>query len=180
MEEKVIQLDLKKIGWLSLLMTIVPLLLGFLFLGLTESGVSGSFSLWSITTFIVVYFLLIVLHEAVHLVAFRFIGKVPWSSLDYGINWKLGVAYATTSQSIANRPLQGVLIAPLIVTGLLPFVYGVFFASPFWLISGCFLIGGAAGDVAMIKALRGYPANALVRDDPNLPKLYVQLEKRPH
>jgi len=37
-------------------------------------------------------------------------------------------------------------------------------------------MAGAVGDFAMYKELRKYPNNALVKDDPKLPKLYVYIE----
>ena len=41
------------------------------------------------------------------------------------------------------------------------------------LILGAFLIAGAVGDFAMYRELRKFPPDVLVKDDPELPRLYV-------
>ena len=35
--------------------------------------------------------ILVCIHEAIHLIGFRYIGGVPWSELKWGVNWKLGL-----------------------------------------------------------------------------------------
>lgn len=44
------------------------------------------------------------------------------------------------------------------------------------IVVGAFLIAGAVGDFMMYKELRKFPNNALVQDDPALPKLYVYVD----
>ncbi len=47
--------------------------------------------------------ILVCIHEAIHLIGFRYIGGVPWSELKWGVNWKLGVAYAHSKKEITVK-----------------------------------------------------------------------------
>ena len=96
--------------------------------------------------------------------------------MDYGINLKLGVAYATTSLGIPNAAMKKALLLPFWLTGVISTIIG------FWLnnniiIAGTFLLAGAIGDFAMYKELQRFPKYALVKDDPKEPKLYVYTHK---
>ncbi|WP_338046068.1 metalloprotease family protein [Planococcus versutus] len=73
---------------------------------------SFHFSLSATFLFVVGYFILIVVHELFHLIGFVLFGKVPISSLNYGINLKLGIAYATTGQPLQNHTMRKVLLLP--------------------------------------------------------------------
>ncbi len=93
--------------------------------------------------------------------------------LDYGVNLKLGVAYATTSRPLKNSAMKKALMLPFWTTGVLPSIIGFALDSYLLVILGAFLIAGAVGDFYMYKELRKYPNDSLIKDDPQLPKLYV-------
>lgn len=135
------------------------------------------FSFWEMIIgsilFVVLYIVFIVLHEASHLIGFMLFGAVPFKSLKYGLNLELGIAYATTDQSLPNHAMKKALLLPFWTTGVLPTIVGFYLNSTVIVLVGAFLIAGAVGDFAMYKELRKYPKNALIKDDPQLPKLYV-------
>jgi len=60
---------------------------------------------------------------------------------------------------------------------VIPTVIGFIISSNMLLLLGAFLIAGALGDFLMYKELRKFPDSALIKDDPELPRLYVY-EKR--
>lgn len=178
LEEKdplIIELDMKKIAKLNFWMT---LLLGILFLAFNtiihrQFHFEMAITLWNFLLFIVGYCALIILHELFHLIGFMIFGKVKWSQLNYGINVKLGVAYATTSKPLPNHAMKKALMLPFWTTGVLPTIIGFVFDNQLMVLLGAFLIAGAVGDFYMYKELRKFPNHALVKDDPQLPKLYV-------
>ncbi|WP_141904588.1 DUF3267 domain-containing protein [Lysinibacillus sp. Y5S-8] len=137
------------------------------------------FSFWNMVggtaLFVVLYIIFIILHEVFHLIGFMFFGKVPFKALKYGINLELGIAYATTEQPLFNHAMKKALLLPFWTTGILPTIVGFYLNSTVLILIGAFLIAGAVGDFAMYKELRKYPRDALIRDDPKLPKLYVYL-----
>ncbi|MGE6486674.1 DUF3267 domain-containing protein [Paenisporosarcina sp. NPDC076898] len=170
---KIIDLDIQKIGKTSLVLTVV-LSVGLLLLNsIVHQDFSYQPSWLGLCLFGFGYILFIVMHEAAHLIGFVLFGKVPWRSLDYGFNLKLGVAYATTTEPVLNKAMKRVLILPFWITGVLPAVIAIFINSPLLALLGAWLIAGAAGDFAMIKELRTVRNDAWIKDDPERPKLFV-------
>lgn len=176
-EPIIIEVDLKKLMMDNIVITIGLVLL---FTAIQYICFKDfHFSIWTMmggtVLFAILYIVFIVLHEAFHLIGFMIFGKVPYKSLNYGINLKLGIAYATTNQPLPNHAMKKALLLPFWTTGVLPTIIGFYCNSTVFVLIGAFLIAGAVGDFAMYKELRKYPKDALIQDDPHLPKLYVYL-----
>lgn len=171
--DKIIEIDLPKVAKSSLVLTASAFLLLWFLKIVIERDFSFSLSLWTIVFFIIVYILLIILHELFHLLGFRVFGDVPWKKMIVGVNLKMGIAYATTDQLMTNRAIRKALLLPFWTTGILPAVIGLYIGSGLLVSLSALLIGGAAGDFAMYKELKELPDDWVVKDDPELPKLYV-------
>ncbi|HEM5985561.1 TPA: DUF3267 domain-containing protein [Streptococcus suis] len=66
---------------------------------------------------LLLYFLLIVVHEAIHGLSFKIF--CPENPVKYGIKWKSGMAYATSPGSLYNRMQMLVIsLAPFVVISL--------------------------------------------------------------
>ncbi len=76
------------------------------------------FSFWGTFSasilFVVLYIVLIILHETSHLIGFMLFGGVPFKSLKYGVNLELGVAYATTDQPLPNHAMKKSIVATIL------------------------------------------------------------------
>ncbi|OLN23570.1 hypothetical protein BTO30_03860 [Domibacillus antri] len=174
--DQIITFNMKKIHIQAFLITVAAIIIGVLLMLFihTESGFDLSFLgffLW-----VVLYILLIVLHEIFHLIGFMIWGKCRWSDLVYGLNRELGIAYAGTKKVLENRAMKKALLLPFWITGMLPFVIGIWMNSAVLMIVSAFLIGGAAGDFSMYKQLRKVKKDAFIIDDLNEPTLYVYNE----
>ena len=169
----VIDIDLKKVAWESIGLTVGLSITGLILFPWLTSITEITFSFWNFLWFFIGYVLLIVLHECFHLVGFWLYGKAPWRSMDYGVNLKMGVAYATTTVPIQNIAMKKAILLPFWVTGVLPMIIGFGIGSLLLVLLGAWLIGGAAGDFAMYKELRKFPNSLMVKDDPEKPRLYV-------
>ena len=174
---QIIELDLQRIAWQSFFGTAFLSIFLFLLNAFLHSDFNIDLSLINLIVFLVGYLLLIVLHELSHLIGFVLFGKVPWSSLNYGVNLKLGIAYATTNELLRNKAMKRVLLLPFWTTGFLPTVIGLWMNYSLLVLLGAFLIAGAFGDFAMYKELRKVSNTAFIKDDPELPKLYVYEDK---
>lgn len=176
MEPAIIELDLKKLTKQTLWWTIgctvafVTLLVLLQPQNLTFHPLA---ILRALCLFALLYTILIILHEACHLFGFWVFGGVPFRSMRYGIHKELGVAFATTDVPMENYAIKKALLLPFWLTGVVPTIIGFSVNSLIILIAGAFLIAGALGDFAMYRALRKFPKDALVKDDPFAPKLYV-------
>lgn len=171
--DKIIEIDLPKVAKSSLVLTASAFVLLWFLKIVIERDFSFSLSLWTVVFFIIGYILLIILHELFHLLGFRVFGDVPWKKMIVGVNLKMGIAYATTDQLMTNRAIRKALLLPFWTTGILPAFIGLYIGSGLLVSLSALLIGGAAGDFAMYKELKELPDNWVVKDDPELPKLYV-------
>ena len=180
MEPTIIKFDIQKIAKQNIIWTVFLSLTFILlnsFLQPQSLEITTLAVLKGFTLFCVLYVVLIVSHETFHLIGFWLFGKVPFNSMDYGINLKLGVAYATTSLGIPNTAMKKALLLPFWLTGVIPTLIGFWLNNSIIIIAGAFLLAGAVGDFAMYKELRRFPKDALVKDDPKEPKLYVYTHK---
>lgn len=179
MQPYIIELDIHKLAKQNIIWTITLSIL-FLLVNITWQPQHFDFSIGSvilsIVYFSISYIVLIVLHEACHLIGFVIFGKTPFSSLSYGVDLQKGMAYATTTEHISNASMKKALLLPFWITGVIPTIIGFYVNSNLMILLGAFLIAGAVGDFAMYKELRKFPNNAFVKDDPALPKLYVYAE----
>jgi len=170
---KVIEVDLQRIAWQSLFLTVILSVALIALKGIIHQDFGFSFSWLHFALFLLGYMILIVLHEVSHLLGFMIFAKVPWRSLEYGMNLKLGIAYATTNELVQNKAMKRVLILPFWLTGVLPAIIGLVINHSLLVLLGAWLIAGAVGDFAMYKELRKFSNDTLIKDDPELPKLYV-------
>lgn len=173
MPSKVIELDLNKVWRMSIFITAGSAILLLTLFAVINGGLAFGISFGGILLFFIGYVLLIVAHEFFHLMGFRIFGNIKWKEMEYGVNLKMGVAYATTSKPIQNKAMKKALMLPFWTTGVLPAVIGFIIGSPGLIFLSAWLIGGAAGDFAMYKELRKTNSDAWIRDDPKEPKLYV-------
>lgn len=176
--DKVIEIDLPAVAKRSLVLTFLSGLLLFIMKVVIEKEVTFTFSLWTVIFFVVGYVVLIILHEFFHLLGFRIFGGVPWKRMVVGVNLKMGIAYATTDQLMTNRAIRKALLLPFWTTGIVPALIGLTIGNGLLISLAALLIGGAAGDFAMYKELRKLPDDWLVKDDPELPRLYVYASQK--
>ena len=69
--------------------------------------------------------------------------------------------------------MKKALLLPFWMTGVAPTVIGLALDNFLIVFVGALLMAGAIGDFHMYKELRKYPNDAVVKDDPKEPKLYV-------
>lgn len=174
---KVIELNIQQIGKASMILTIILSVLLLLLNSIVHQDFYFKISWFGLLLFVVGYIVLIVMHELSHLIGFVLFAKVPWSSLTFGVNLKLGVAYATTTEAVQNKAMRAVLILPFWITGVLPAIIAISLNSPLLALLAAWLIAGAVGDFAMIKELRMVDDDAWIKDDPEYPKLFVFEQK---
>ena len=121
----------------------------------------------------ILYIALIIAHEACHLIDFIIFGRAPLTSLKFGLNLELGVAYATTTKCLSNRAMKAALMLPFWLTAVLPTLIGFYYDNYPLIVVGALLTGGAAGDFEMYRGLRKFPNHVLVKDDTEKPRLFI-------
>ena len=174
---EIVDVDLSTLAKKGIFLTVIPL--GFLLLfHFMIEGFYIYLNAYTILLFIVGYVVLIVLHEFFHLLGFRIFANVPWKRMKVGIDLKAGIAYATTDKLMTNRAIRKALLLPFWLTGILPALIGLYMGSGVLVVLSALLIGGAVGDFAMYNQLKKLPDDWLIKDDPQLPRLYVYSPER--
>ncbi|MGF2768860.1 DUF3267 domain-containing protein [Bacillus cereus] len=140
---------------------------------LLSGGVQVEITLPTVFLFIIAMIVLVCIHEAIHLIGFRYIGGVPWSELKWGVNWKLGVAYAHSKQAVTVKQMKKVLMLPFLPTGILPIVLGVAMNLEPLSFLGILLTAGCIGDIALYQKVSKFPDDAQVIDHPSKPQFTV-------
>lgn len=171
--DKVIDIDLPRVMKQGIYLTVFSLTVLLFIHFILEGGFYFSVSLLSLVILFGGYLVLVILHEFFHLVGFRFFANVPWKRMNVGVDLKMGIAYATTDKLMTNHAIRKALLLPFWLTGVLPALVGLYIGSGVLIILSAFLIGGAAGDFAMYRQLKRLSDDWLVKDDPQLPRLYV-------
>lgn len=172
----IIELNMQKIARDNIIWTIGLIIFTVLLNALIHQRFTAHFSWLDFIYLFLAYIVLIVSHETFHLLGFMIFGRVSYKDLDYGINLKLGVAYATTHQPLSNAAMKKALLLPFWTTGVTPTIIGLAIDNFLVVIVGALLMAGAIGDFYMYRELRKYPNDATVKDDPQQPKLYVYID----
>ncbi|ENB9404490.1 MULTISPECIES: DUF3267 domain-containing protein [Bacillus cereus group] len=172
-KETIVTISMVKLNVYAFLIIFV-LAFGISFLhAFLSGGVQLEFTLPTTFLFIIAMLVLICIHEAIHLIGFRYIGGVPWSELKWGVNWKLGVAYAHSKQAITVKQMKKVLMLPFLPTGILPIVLGLAMNLEPLSFLGILLTAGCMGDIALYQKVSKFPDDALVKDHPSKPQFTV-------
>ncbi|WP_226604593.1 DUF3267 domain-containing protein [Bacillus cereus] len=140
---------------------------------LLSGGVQVEITLPTVFLFISAMIVLVCIHEAIHLIGFRYIGGVPWSELKWGVNWKLGVAYAHSKQAVTVKQMKKVLMLPFLPTGILPIVLGIAMNLEPLSFLGILLTAGSIGNIALYQKVSKFPDDAQVIDHPSKPQFTV-------
>ncbi|EJQ99880.1 DUF3267 domain-containing protein [Bacillus cereus] len=172
-KETTVAVSMVKLNFYAFLIIFV-LAFGISFLhALLSGGVQVEITLPTVLLFIIAMLVLVCIHEAIHLIGFRYIGGVPWSELKWGVNWKLGAAYAHSKQVITVKQMKTVLMLPFLPIGILPIVLGLAMNLQTLSFLGILLTAGCIGDIALYKKVSNFPDDALVKDHPSKPQFTV-------
>lgn len=168
-----VRVDQISMGWLSLLMLFfaanIAIVAQFLFSFEIELRFPGIDSWKLLGSFI----LLIIFHEVLHAVAALLWGRVPWSSIHFGVKWRQLMFYCHCDKPLKVDTYRIFALFPLIVTtpaaGLIlwldPSIWSLLFFSV--TISAC------AGDVLLVFKTRQIENDKWIQDHESEPGFYI-------
>lgn len=106
-------------------------------------------------------------HELLHAITWRAVGRVPAGSVRLGFTWRALTPYAHCAAPMPARAYRIAAAVPGVVLGLVPLVFAVVRggAMLFWF--GLLFTIAAGGDALILWLLRGVPPDALVEDHPS-------------
>lgn len=178
-KKQLVKFDTAKMINLSIIMFIVP----FVALSLLNLFVFGSKSvttgMWylDIIIWVVLVFLLVIIHEGLHAVGFLLFGKAKKADISFGIVPKQGMVYCTCKKPMTSKMYLLALILPIVVTGIIPIIIVTIFGNVSLILLFSVMISGGAGDVIMLNQVRKLTKEQLIMDHPKAPAYYLVYEQ---
>lgn len=120
-----------------------------------------------------IYLLGLPVHEILHaLGAIIFAGKKK-SEISFGMHLKQMMLYCHINTPMKNSAYRGLLLLPVIVTGIIPLIISTFLGNIFLTLVFSLLVSGGAGDFIMFKSLLKHDKNSLILDHAEAPAYYL-------
>lgn len=116
---------------------------------------------------------LIVIHEMLHGLTWRWLSKVKRSDIRYGFQWKTLTPYVHLKVPIRINPYRWGTAMPGLVLGVLPSIVGLMFQLDAMFLVGLFMTAAAGGDMLILFLLRKEKATVLIEDHPSRAGCYV-------
>jgi hypothetical protein len=157
---------------LSLLLFVLPLLPYWSLYGF--GGFWGTLFGADFVALLILTLLLIVAHEGVHALGWKFAGGLQWSQLKFGFMWKTLSPYCHAQAPMTAQAYRIGAMLPLVITGILPWLIGLARADAGLTFIGAVMISAAIGDLMVVWVIRQVQATALVLDHPANAGCYVR------
>lgn len=109
----------------------------------------------------------IIIHELIHGAFMAFFSKNNWKSVKFGIVKKHFMPYANCIEPLKSIQMLIVALAPFIILGLIPSLYGILYGNLFFLFIGFSMTLGAVGDFIYTYLIFKVGLNQLILDHEN-------------
>ena len=103
-------------------------------------------------------------HEGLHGLCAMLFGKAKKEDLKIGFSRKRGLFYCHCKKDVSVGAYRVMLIVPIVVTGIIPFVVCLFVGGLPLSAAFAMLTAGGMGDLAMLWNTRKETKNAMIRD----------------
>jgi len=113
-----------------------------------------------------VILLAVILHELIHGILFAIYSPNGFKSVTFGINVKLGAFYCHCSDPLKVKQYRRAGIAPLVLLGIVPYVFALFTGITWIKTFGLLLTIGGFGDLLIYIKLLKFDSNLVIRDHP--------------
>lgn len=121
---------------------------------------------FELKSFIAVLLIGIPLHELLHALGWITAGRIGWRDIKFGVVWKALAPYAHCKVAVSKSAYVFALLLPLLLMGVIPYLYALWSASAWWLWFATFYSVAASGDILVYWLIRKVDGNKLVIDHP--------------
>lgn len=140
---------------------LIPLLiLGFGLFLLKNRALDGSLTPAAPIVFLVVFALLIAVHELIHGLSWALFAEHHWADIEFGFMKQYLTPYCTCKVPLTKGQYIFGALTPLIVLGVLPMAVGSLAGSLPVLFMGIIMADSAAGDILIVWKLLRYRSTA--------------------
>lgn len=115
----------------------------------------------------------IVTHEAIHAVCWVWGSKKSWQTVQLGFQWRTLTPYAHCREPLTVGVYRMGTLMPGVLTGLFPWLIGLFSGNPWFALMGLLFVTAAGGDLLILWLIRGVAPDRLIEDHPSRAGCYV-------
>ncbi len=151
-------IDMKKATIFSIILIIPLCLIGYGLYYLVNH--TFSFSSFGIPVFVVLFVLLIVIHELIHGLCWSFFTPNRFKDIEFGIMKPSMNPYCTCLVPLQKGHYLFGTAMPFIVLGIIPMIAGIVFRNSAVLLMGILMADSAAGDLMIIQKVTGFRTDA--------------------
>lgn len=113
-----------------------------------------------------ILFLLIVIHEAIHILVFLISTECKLNQIKIGFNKKYLLPYVHCSAVVRVDTYRNSTSAPANFLGLIPTFSGYLTGNPVFFLLGVIMLASSMGDLMVLWKIRKLKRNQLVKDHP--------------
>lgn len=140
---------------------LIPLLVcGIGLFLLKNRAFEGSFRPTGPVLFIVVLFVLVVVHELIHGMSWAVFAEHHWEDIEFGFMKQYLTPYCTCGVPLTRGQYIFGALMPLFVLGVLPMAAGILLGSLPVLLMGIVMADSAAGDIQIVWKILRYKSGA--------------------
>lgn len=140
---------------------------GFSMQAVIHSGVNPL--LW----FVVAVLVGVVVHELIHGYTAIWYGGIRRQDAKFGVQWQTLTPYFHSSVPLTVQKYRWVIVMPLFVLGVLPYVLALLTGNTWLTVFGVFFILAASGDLMILWLMRHLHPDTMVQDHPTKVGLIV-------
>ncbi|QQS37844.1 MAG: DUF3267 domain-containing protein [Ignavibacteriales bacterium] len=118
----------------------------------------------------------VVLHEIIHAVSWKYLGRKSWDTIKIGFQWETITPYAHCSEPVNVKVYRAGTIAPVIILGFIPVLIATISGNGWLMTFGFLFTVAAGGDFLILWLIRKVNSDYLIEDHPERAGCYV-LEK---
>ena len=107
-----------------------------------------------------------IIHELIHGATAAWYVGMGWKNIRFGVQWQSLTPYCHSKMPMTAKNYRYVVMSPLIILGLLPYLASLLTGSGWLLTVGVIFTVAAAGDVMIFWLMRKIAPNEMVQDHP--------------
>lgn len=115
----------------------------------------------------------VAVHEGLHALSAMLLGKAKKEDISFGFSLKQGAFFCHVKKPVTLVSYRLMLILPVILTGVIPFVICLFFGGIPFVAAFALLIAGGVGDVVMLFGTRKENKNVTILDSEKTTAYYA-------
>ncbi|WP_221392127.1 DUF3267 domain-containing protein [Dyadobacter sp. NIV53] len=116
---------------------------------------------------LIIFIVGVIVHELIHGMTAAWYAGIGWKNIRFGVQWKSFTPYCHSMLPMPVSKYRYVVVMPLIILGMIPYVISLINGSGWFLTTGILFTVTAAGDMIILWMMRKLQGSELIQDHPS-------------